>query len=52
MVYISFPTETGTLYTKKELADLKAVTKKYGLYLFIDGARLGYALQAKRMMSL
>lgn len=48
MVYISFPTETGTLYTKKELADLKAVTKKYGLYLFIDGARLGYALQAKK----
>ena len=47
MIYISFPTETGTLYTKQELMDLKAVSDKYGLYLFIDGARLGYGLAAK-----
>lgn len=47
MVYISFPTETGTLYTKKELVDLYNVCKKYKLYLFIDGARLGYGLCAK-----
>ena len=48
MVYISFPTETGTLYSKKELMDIYAITKKYHLYLFVDGARLGYALQAKK----
>ena len=44
MVYISQPTETGTLYSKKELEDLYAVCKQYNLYLFIDGARLGYGL--------
>ena len=47
MVYISFPTETGTLYSKKELEDLRSVTQKYGLYLFMDGARLGYGLGAE-----
>ena len=46
MVYISFPTENGTLYTKQELTDLYAVCKKYELPLFIDGARLGYGLQS------
>lgn len=44
LVYISFPTENGTLYTKKELADIYAVCKKYGMILYIDGARLGYGL--------
>ncbi len=44
MVYISQPTELGTLYTKKELTSLYAYCKKQGLYLYIDGARLGYAL--------
>lgn len=44
MVYISQPTETGTLYSKKELEDLYAVCRQYNLYLFIDGARLGYGL--------
>ena len=34
MVYISQPTETGTLYSKKELEDLYAVCKQYNLYLF------------------
>lgn len=44
MVYISQPTEIGSMYTKKELSDLYAVCREYGIYLFIDGARLGYAL--------
>lgn len=44
MVYISHPTEYGTLYTKKELADIAAVCSSYKLPLFLDGARLGYGL--------
>lgn len=44
MVYISQPTELGTLYSKKELQDIYAVCKAHGLYLFIDGARMGYGL--------
>lgn len=44
MVYISFPTEYGTIYSKKELSDIKKVCEKYSLPLFIDGARLGYGL--------
>ena len=46
MVYISFPTENGTIYSKRELSDLRKVCKKYKLPLFIDGARLGYGLAA------
>ena len=48
MVYISFPTENGTLYSKKELTDIYTVCKKYGLYLYIDGARLGYGLASDK----
>lgn len=44
LVYISFPTEYGTLYSKKELEEIHSVCRKYGLYLFIDGARLAYGL--------
>ena len=44
MVYISFPTEYGTLYPKAELESLRRVCDKFGLLLFADGARLGYAL--------
>ncbi|MDD4371266.1 MAG: aminotransferase class V-fold PLP-dependent enzyme [Anaerostipes sp.] len=44
MVYISNPTECGTIYKKKELAEIHEVCKNYGLPLFIDGARLGYGL--------
>lgn len=44
MVYISFPTESGTLYSKKQLAELSQVCRRYGLPLYLDGARLGYAL--------
>lgn len=46
MVYISNPTELGTIYSKAELADLYATCQKCGLYLFMDGARLGYGLCA------
>lgn len=46
MVYISNPTELGTIYSKAELEALYAICKKYGLYLFMDGARLGYGLAA------
>lgn len=46
LVYISSPTEFGTLYTKTELESLHQVCRKYGLYLFLDGARLAYGLAA------
>lgn len=46
LVYISNPTELGTLYTKAELESLSAVCRTHGLYLFVDGARLGYGLAA------
>ena len=48
MVYISHPTEYGTLYSHAELKALKAVCEKYEIPLFIDGARLGYGLMSKR----
>ena len=44
LVYISLSTEYGTLYSKAELTELQSVAHKYGLPIFIDGARLGYAL--------
>jgi len=44
LVYISHPTEYGTLYTKKELSDIKSVCQTFNIPLFIDGARLGYAI--------
>ena len=47
MVYVSSPTELGTLYTLAELEQLSAACRKNGLYLFLDGARLGYGLEAK-----
>lgn len=46
MVYISNPTELGTIYSKAELVALSEVCRKNGLYLFMDGARLGYGLTA------
>lgn len=46
LVYISHPTELGTLYTRKELTDISNVCARNGLYLFVDGARLGYGLAA------
>lgn len=47
MVYISQPTELGTMYTLSELKALSDVCRKNGLYLFVDGARLGYGLVAE-----
>ncbi len=46
MVYISQPTELGTLYTLAELEALSGVCRKNNLFLFVDGARLGYGLTA------
>ena len=46
MVYISHPTEYGTLYTKQELTDLAALCEKYHMSLFMDGARLAYGLMS------
>ena len=44
MVYISMPTEVGTIYTSEELRAISQVCNKYDLPLFVDGARLGYGL--------
>ena len=46
LVYLSFPTEKGTLYSAQELRDIREVCQKYGMYLFVDGARMGYGLGA------
>ena len=48
MVYISNPTEFGTIYSKDEMKALRQVCDKHHLYLFMDGARLGYGLCASR----
>lgn len=47
MVYISHPTEFGTIYSLKELEALSAVCHKHSIPLYIDGARLGYGLAAR-----
>jgi len=47
MVYISDSTEIGTIYYKKELEEISACCKELGLYLYLDGARLGSALTAE-----
>lgn len=47
MVYISNPTELGTIYHREELKALYKVCKERGLYLFLDGARLGYGLMCR-----
>ena len=47
LVYISNPTEYGTIYSLAELEALHAVCQRLGLYLFVDGARLGYGLQCR-----
>ena len=43
-LYISHPTEYGTLYSRAELVALRALCDEYGMRLFLDGARLGYGL--------
>ena len=47
LVYISNPSELGTLYTLQELEALSETCRRLGLYLFMDGARLGYGLMSK-----
>lgn len=47
LVFITLPTECGTNYTKAEVEEIYRVCKKYDMYLYIDGARLGYGICAK-----
>ena len=47
LVYITFPTELGTIYSAKELDDIYQVCQHYEIPLYIDGARLGYGLMAE-----
>lgn len=47
MVYISFSSELGTVYTLEQLKEISSVCKEYGLPLFIDGARMGYGLASE-----
>ena len=47
MVYVSHPTEPGTLYSKQELTELSEVCREYDIPLYLDGARLGYGLMSK-----
>ena len=46
MVYISHPTEYGTLYSRSELEQLSQICQQFEIPLFLDGARLGYGLAA------
>lgn len=45
-VYITFPTEVGTLYSLKELEEISAVCRKHDIFLYMDGARMAYGLAA------
>ena len=47
MVYLSSPTEFGTLYTKAELEDIRLACRELSLPLFVDGARMGYGLMSE-----
>ena len=47
MVYISHPTEYGTIYLKNELEQISEICHQYNIPLFLDGARLGYGLMSK-----
>ena len=47
MIYISHPTEYGTLYTKAEIEEISALCRRYDIPLFLDGARLGYGLESR-----
>ena len=47
IVYITFATEMGTIYTLNEMQDISGICRKYNLPLFVDGARLGYGLMAE-----
>ena len=47
MVYISYPTEVGSLYSKSELVALSEVCRRYEIPLYVDGARMGYGLMSE-----
>lgn len=47
-VYISHPTEYGGIYSKAELEEIRKVCDEYNLYLYLDGARLAYALESEK----
>lgn len=46
LLYLSYPTEYGTLYTKGELTEIRAVCNQRNIPIFIDGARMGYGLMS------
>ena len=46
MVYVSYPTELGTIYSRKELEDIQSVCREYDIPLYLDGARMAYGLAA------
>lgn len=48
MVYISHPTEYGTLYSRQELKDISEICREYEIPLYLDGARLGYGLMSRQ----
>ncbi len=50
MVYLSYPTELGTLYSEEELKTIYGICKEYKLKLYLDGARMGYGLAADKTM--
>lgn len=52
MLYLSFPTETGTLYSAEELRSLADICREYGLLMYVDGARLAYGLAASESVTM
>lgn len=48
LVFLSFPSEYGEIYSRQELEDIRAVCDTYGMYLYIDGARLAYGLGSRQ----
>ena len=52
MMYLSHPTEQGTVYTAQELTAISQVCREFGLPLFVDGARLAYGLAAEKSVTL
>ena len=48
MVYLSWPTEYGTLYSRKELTEISEICRRFGIPLYLDGARLGYGLASPK----
>ncbi len=52
MVYITFPTELGTLYSRQELEELQQICHRYDMPLYVDGARLAYGLAASEDVDL